>query len=150
MWDLAQKKLSQHINKCNTSYWLSSVSSSLSLSSSSNVCQYSSLSLSAPALRVLDCIRIINCMLFQNMCCVLCWVTAQCYKPLLMRSNLGWPPAPHCIGIGPWTSHVKVLVSNYTLYEGKSTGSDHNLAYELYYNVACGTDNSTRSDSHPM
>lgn len=93
---LPRRNCLKHINKCNTSYWLSSVSSSLSLSSSSNVCQYSSLSLSAPALRVLDCIRIINCMLFQNMCCLLCWVTAQCYKPLLIRSNLCWPPAPHC------------------------------------------------------
>jgi len=63
---------------------------------------------------------------------------------VLMRSNLGWPPSPHCATISclalftcAWSGASDQIYFVWETSKGKSTGSDRLLAYKPYYNLVC-------------
>jgi hypothetical protein len=71
------------------------------------------------------------------------------YKPyynlicVLMRSNLGWSPAPHwatisCVALSSCSTAARdQLYFVWDSSKGKSTGSDYLLTYKRYYNLVC-------------
>jgi len=61
---------------------------------------------------------------------------------VLRRSNLDWPPAPHCVTIScvamctsaPYTASIKIYFVRDSS-KGKSTASIHRFTYKRYYNL---------------
>jgi hypothetical protein len=65
---------------------------------------------------------------------------------VLRRSNLDWPPAPHCVTIScvalctsaPYTDSIKINFVRDSS-KGKSIASDHRFTYKRYYNLVSVT-----------